>query len=253
MHRISMVFLSAGLLICLWGGVVLSLSAHGGEEDSAPKSETVTEKAALAAFNGLIGEWRGAGQVRRGSNQGAWTESAAWIWDFEDGVAIRYDVEEGRHLKSAKLTYDPETREYHLTATLPDDSERRYGGKLRKDRLILESEPDDADMLHRLTVTQLNEKRTLVLYETRRAVQKSWRRVGEVGYTRKGTRLAERDSSGPECIVTGGEGTIAVSYKGKTYYVCCSGCKQAFDDDPDGVLAEYAERKREESKDSPAS
>jgi YHS domain-containing protein len=33
--------------------------------------------------------------------------------------------------------------------------------------------------------------------------------------------------------VTGGLGTIAVSYKGQTYYVCCGGCKDAFEADPE--------------------
>jgi YHS domain-containing protein len=67
-------------------------------------------------------------------------------------------------------------------------------------------------------------------------------RLAEIGYTRLGVRFAAGDSF-PECIVTGGRGTIAVSHAGMTYYVCCSGCKEAFDDDPAGILAEYRERK----------
>ncbi|MBV9126060.1 MAG: YHS domain-containing protein [Planctomycetes bacterium] len=46
-----------------------------------------------------------------------------------------------------------------------------------------------------------------------------------------------------ECIVTGGLGTIPVSYKGITYYVCCTGCKQAFEDNPEKILKEAAKRK----------
>ena len=51
-----------------------------------------------------------------------------------------------------------------------------------------------------------------------------------------------------ECVVTGGKGTMAVSFKGQTYYVCCSGCKQAFDDDPEGVIAEYKARVAKRAK-----
>lgn len=217
-------------------------------DDSSAKPDAAAEKAALAAFNGLIGDWRGAGQIRRGSNQGAWTETAAWVWDFEQGVAIRYDVADGQHIKTARLTYDPKSEKYQFAVTLPDDSTRTYSGNFDKDKLIAESDADSAGDLHRVTLTQLNEKRTLVLFEKRREAQKTWQRVAEVGYTRAGTRLADKDSNGPECVVTGGLGTITVSYKGQTYYVCCSGCKQAFDADPEGILAEYAERKREESK-----
>jgi YHS domain-containing protein len=76
--------------------------------------------------------------------------------------------------------------------------------------------------------------------------------VAEVGYTREGTSLAVEGFGELECIVTGGKGTMAVSYQGKTYYVCCSGCKQAFDDDPAGIIAAYekkvAERKAKQQK-----
>jgi YHS domain-containing protein len=46
----------------------------------------------------------------------------------------------------------------------------------------------------------------------------------------------------PRCVVTGGKGTIPIAYKGQTYYVCCSGCKQAFDENPEKILAEYRAR-----------
>ena len=36
----------------------------------------------------------------------------------------------------------------------------------------------------------------------------------------------------PECIVSGGAATIQVSYNGKTYYVCCTGCRDEFNANP---------------------
>lgn len=214
-------------------------------DETTEKPDVAAEKSALAAFNGLIGDWRGAGQLKRGSNQGAWTETAEWVWDFSDGVAIDYAVAEGRYAKSAKLTYDPEATRYQLVITLPDDTTRVYIGALEKEKLIVESAAE-AGEVHRLTLTQLNEKRTLVLFEKRKEAQKTWQRVAEVGYTREGTRLADDGTTGPECVVTGGLGTIAVRHKGRTYYVCCSGCKQAFDADPEGIIADYAARKQGE-------
>ena len=50
------------------------------------------------------------------------------------------------------------------------------------------------------------------------------------------------------CIVTEGKGTSKVSYKGKTYWVCCSGCRDAFLDDPEGVLADARQRANERKK-----
>ena len=43
----------------------------------------------------------------------------------------------------------------------------------------------------------------------------------------------------PECLVTGGVGTMPFQYKGKTYYDCCTGCKDLFNEDPDFYIAEY--------------
>ena len=47
----------------------------------------------------------------------------------------------------------------------------------------------------------------------------------------------------PECVVTGGLGTMQVSYMGQTYYVCCTGCRDAFNENPAKIIAEYKKRK----------
>jgi len=46
-----------------------------------------------------------------------------------------------------------------------------------------------------------------------------------------------------ECIVSGGQGTITISYKGETYYVCCSGCADAFKENPEKYINEYKAKK----------
>ena len=50
---------------------------------------------------------------------------------------------------------------------------------------------------------------------------------------------------------SGGRGTIPVTYKGQTYYVCCTGCRDAFKEDPEKYLKEYAERKAKEKQANP--
>ena len=52
------------------------------------------------------------------------------------------------------------------------------------------------------------------------------------------SQLAEQRVAGRECVVTGGLGTIAVRHKGETYWVCCTGCREAFEADPEAILAE---------------
>lgn len=222
--------------------------------ENATESQTPADpKEALQKFNELIGEWRGVGMPRRGSRVGAWFETAEWVWDFEAKTpAIKFKVKKGQLLDTARMTWDPKKKVYHLKATLPDETTREYTGEWDKaGKLVLESAANDEGTSHRITVTPLNEKRTLVLHE-KRTGQGLYRRVAEVGYTRAGTSLAVEGAGERECIVTGGKGTIAVSFKGKKYYVCCTGCKQAFDEDPEGIIAAYnqklADRKAKKAK-----
>ncbi len=241
--------------IVLGGGLfAIRGSASAQSEAKATESSPPTDaKEALQSFNELIGEWRGVGMPRRGSQVGAWIESAEWVWDFQEKTpSILYDVKKGQLLESARLTWNPDQKQFHLKVTLPNEEVREYAGILDEaKKLVLESTADDAGKSHRITLTQLNEKRTLVLHEERSG-QGLYRRVAEVGYTREGTSLAVEGFGELECVVTGGKGTMAVSYQGKTYYVCCSGCKQAFDDDPVGIIAAHekklAERKAKQQK-----
>lgn len=233
------------------GGSADEKESKAAVEKNSADSSTDAEKKALAEFNALVGGWRGVGQPRRGSRKGAWSEKADWVWDFKDGPAIKYEVDGGKLVDSAVLTWDAAEGAYVLDVKLADEQNRRYKGKLNDDKLTLTSATDDDGYTHRVTITLLNEKRTLVLLEQRKEPQKFYSRVAEVGYTRKGTRLATAGSGEPECVVTGGAGTMPVMHQGKTYYVCCSGCRQAFEDDPEGILEDYRKRLAERAKEKP--
>jgi hypothetical protein len=69
--------------------------------------------------------------------------------------------------------------------------------------------------------------------------------------TRVGSGFGQ-GGAGPECVVTGGAGTMTVEYLGQKYYVCCTGCRDYFNADPAKALAEYKERKEEERKEKEA-
>ena len=218
--------------------VMHAVSAAETKVDSAENNRI--SKQALSEFNALIGDWRGTAQPKRGSNRGAWQQSAEWVWEFEKGKpGIRYQVKDGKLMKSALLSFDAKNKSYRLDTK---DGSRKYTGKLKGKVLALQSQPDKTGYMHRITIRVLNEKRTLVLHEKRRAKSSFYTRVAEVGYTRQGTSLAVAGADGPECVVTGGKGTSKVSYKGKDYYVCCSGCRQAFEDDPKTIIADYKKK-----------
>jgi hypothetical protein len=220
----------------------------GAWADDAP-ADTAAAKTALQKFNDLIGGWRGTGQPRRGSTAGAWQETAEFVWEFKgEAPAINYVVTDGKLVTLGRITWDAAAKSFHMILTTPDKTSRTLTGAWDDGKVVFNSTADANGEVHRITITPLNEKRTLVLYEKKKEMATAFNRVAEVGYTREGTRLATSGSGQPECIVTGGLGTMTVSYMGKTYYVCCTGCKQAFEDDPAGIIAEAAERLKKEKE-----
>ena len=230
--------------------MVIWVSEPAVSEDDAPDSISAS-KAALGKLGSLIGKWRGVGQVRRNSNRGAWRQSGEFVWDFtSDAPEIHYVVADGQLTSLGRISWDGDM--YQLVLIRPDKTQATYRGAWHQNRLVFNSGPDALTVRRRLTITPLNPKRTLVLHEKTAPSREIYQRVAEVGYTREGTRLAVAGAGGRECVVTGGTGTTAVTYQGKTYYVCCSGCKQAFDDDPAGIIADYLARlqkRREKLKD----
>ena len=248
----------ATLATTVTAGMFVALPAQEKSAEpkpAAPEKGTRESRAAvqeaLAPLNSWIGSWRGVGQVRRGSTSGAWRETGTFVWKFGGGkVGVEYQVKDGKHIGTGLVSWDAAKKEFTMDAVFDDGSKRAYRGEFEKGVLTLVSEPGKDDVVSRVTLRQLNDKRMLVLYESRRSEQSFYARVGEVGYTREGTRLASSDSTGPECVVTGGAGTIQVSHEGKKYYVCCTGCRDAFNDDPVGILADYR-AKLEEKKSKP--
>jgi len=247
--------LGFSLPVGLFVAVVMAAMVRGDEEQTEKKEAGKQEvkeigkeqraaiQEALAEFNPLVGAWRGVGQPVRNSNKGSWKESAEWVWEIKkDRLGIRYTVKDGKHMQSALLTYDPDEEKFVLEATLSDKSQRTYTGTAMGVRLTLVSPADDEGNVHQIVLTRLTEKRTLVLLQVRKKDQPQFTRVGEVGYTREGTHLAEDTPSGPECIVTGGKGTMSTVYKGTTYWFCCTGCRDAFLDDPDTIITQAQER-----------
>jgi len=233
------------ILICVACLVLLNSTGNLVAKDQERKQteDVQVAKKELGKLNGLIGDWRGVGMTKRGSRSGAWIEKAAWVWHFEKGTpSLLYNVADGKLMKSAQMKYHTQKKEFSLLLTLPDQQTRNYRGNWDKKKLVLESKTQADGYIYRITITPLNEKRTVVLQERRKPAQSFYSRIAEVGYTRKGASLAVAGADGPVCIVTGGKGTTPVTYKGQTYYVCCSGCKAAFEEDPEGIIAEYKKK-----------
>ncbi|MCA8990022.1 MAG: YHS domain-containing protein, partial [Planctomycetaceae bacterium] len=99
------------------------------------------------------------------------------------------------------------------------------------------------EMGRRFVFNQQNNNRYLLEVYDRRAGNDQFFRVDTVSTQREGTSMALIDEGYGEktCIISGGLGTISVSYQGNTYYVCCTGCKAAFDEDPERWIARFKE------------
>lgn len=215
----------------------------------APQPGRRNDQAALKPFAGLVGEWRGTGQPQRGSAKGAWAETAGWAWKLTpDSAALELTVAKGKFLRSATLRPGKGPNAFALDAVLADGTKRTFAGTYaEKKPLTLAAGPPDGDGPRKVVLTPLHETRFLLLFEGKNEEGSGFRRLAEVGFTRQGVAFAAGES-GPVCIVTEGRGTTQVSYKGKTYWVCCSGCKDLFNEDPEAVLAEAAARQKAKEK-----
>ena len=60
---------------------------------------------------------------------------------------------------------------------------------------------------------------------------------------REGESLAAKESK-QLCVVSGGAGTMPISFKGETFYVCCSGCRDAFNENPEKYIKEFKAKKK---------
>ena len=202
----------------------------------------------LSPLQGFVGHWRGSGFERRGSTKGAWREDSTWAWKFIDGRAfLVFDAPRGRFLRKGRLGPGEKPGHFQLQAELanPGGTIQYQGIREKSGRIVFESRsPAPGGAPARVYFSLLAEgKRLSTLLEGKNAASGRHYRLGEVGYTRSGESIS-KGSGQPECIVTGGRGTIRVEHKGKSYTVCCKGCLEAFKEDPAGIIAEWSQRKK---------
>lgn len=226
-------------------GLLLTFMLLSADDKAAAKE-------ALAPMNELIGVWRGSGQPNVNSpvekRKGSWSETITWTWQLKGEPKIVVEFKDGKHFKAGTLRYRPEQKDYEFELTTGADEKRIFHGELNGQELSLTGSDAAKGEDQRLVFQWLHGSRLIYRWETKPKEQRSFTKVFQVGATKEGSDFAKAGSGAPECIVTGGLGTIKVSYKGKDYYVCCTGCKAAFEDNPEQVLKEYAERKAKEAK-----
>ena len=234
--------------VCLASVLFFACAAASTPADEPARR---TPREALQEFNDLIGSWRGTGEpegTRAEKMRGFWTESVRWEWQFKgDDAWLRATFDKGKYFTAGELRYLPREDRFRLKMVTTGKETLDFEGTWSDNQLTVERTDDKAKETQRLVFTLLRTNRYLYRCEVKSGDQTFARRY-QVGATKEGVPFAGPGDAIPECVVSGGRGTIRVSYKGKTYYVCCGGCRDAFNDTPEKYIKEYEERKAREKK-----
>jgi YHS domain-containing protein len=216
--------------------------------------------APLAPFEYLIGGWKGTGVPKANPLKG-WPEMHRWAWTFAKGepVGLSLMLDGDKVLAKGRLTFDPEAKTYRLEGTDPEGKPVAFAGTLDpKGRMLtLDREGSSPEGKERLILRLLPENGVrYVLWIDRQAPgSPRFARAVEVGLTKEGEAFAAGGGAAdlPKCIITGGAASMTVSFEGKSYPICCSGCRDEFLDDPAKYIKKAALRAEGKPKAKPAS
>jgi hypothetical protein len=220
--------------------IVLVVPAPG--QDKKPQQ---TAREALKELHEFIGQWNGTGSPARAKPAPTelWTETIEWGWRFKgDDAWMEMTVKDGRHFRGGELRYLPDRKRYQLTATDKGGKKMVFEGEYKDGYLRLEGTDPEKKETQRVTMNTAAEGvRFIFLFERKPEGRTLYTRDFQVACNREGQSLATAGKKN-ECVVSGGLGTMAVSYKGETFYVCCTGCRDAFNEDPQKFINEYRAR-----------
>jgi YHS domain-containing protein len=208
---------------------------------------------ALAPLEYLVGRWKGQGVSKddpalkfRG-----WTETHTWAWIFDKGTpaGLTLDVQGGKRIARGKLTFDLRDRRYRLEARTVGAREGSqpvvYTGNFDSNGKRLELEAAGEAGRERLTIRPNgNYVRYVMTVDRNEPGARSFTPRFEAGLTREGESLAAGASAQerPRCIVTGGAASLTVSYQGQSYPICCTGCRDEFNENPEKYLRKLSLR-----------
>ncbi len=200
---------------------------------------------ALAPFEFLIGRWKGQGVPRDNPAQRfrGWTETHTWAWVFAAGkpVAMTVTIEGGKVLRQGTLRYEPANKQYALDAREPGASGKavRFTGTLDSSGKLLILERSEKGTIQRLALrANSNYIRYTLLLDRKEPGGALFQPLVETGLTKEGELFAAGSAAGdqPKCIVTGGAATLTVSYQGQSFPICCTGCRDEFNENPEKYL-----------------
>ncbi len=236
--------LALGFLLGLIGLVVPAPAA-----DSTDKAAS---KEALQELQDFIGGWKGNGgpdKPRPSPRDPVWSENVSWSWRFKgDDAWLTMTVKDGKIFKSGEMRYLPDKKLYQLTTTDKDGKKAVFEGQIKSETLTL-THVDPATKVTRQIQMNTAAEGVRFIYRVAHKDKGStiWKKDYVVACTKEGESLGKAEKKNI-CVVSGGVGTMPISYKGETYYVCCSGCAEAFKETPEKYIAEYKAKKAGKKK-----
>ncbi|MEW4487242.1 hypothetical protein AB1L42_04125 [Thalassoglobus sp. JC818] len=210
---------------------------------------------ALKPVQVMLGKWRGTTQKQFGDFKAL--DAPEWVWDFQtdpEYPSLVMTSTESPYFRTARMTYSPTDEIFRLETVDPEGKTRQFDGDFSHP--VEEFQGDDRTMQvrYQLQFQQTNgesprdtwqvtfnqQKNNRYLVELARMSGKNFLRFDTIATQRDGTSFAMTDEGygDRECIISGGLGTISLTHNGKTYWVCCTGCRAAFLEDPDQWIAE---------------
>lgn len=243
--------------VITFGGATES---HSQGKISASDTEEIISR--LKDLQILLGTWRGITRKTYGGFKAV--DQTEWVWDFQTDSqrpALVMTSSKSPYYRNARLTYLPSIKKYHLVVVDTNGKpstclgafsvpiEDNYGDDKTLQRSFkLELTQTDAgeNKATRYVFNQKNNNRYLLEYYRQHGADDQFLRIDTVSTQREGTSFALVDEGYGEktCIISGGLGTSTVTHAGKTYSVCCSGCKSAFEEDPERWIARAEKQKK---------
>lgn len=243
----------------------VKLESSGDSGSSSAKSgaarPTGTVLEAMQPLQVVLGKWRGV--TYKPLDGSVKVEEPEWIWDFrtnENQPALVMKASASPYFTAGRMTFLLDKQEFQFTATDKEGAEHVYQGTFTEPVQDVPGDDKKLQRKYKLTLKQVQpaDERKLVQVvfaqqENNRYLMEVYDKRGEgallvntVANQREGTSFAVNpdDYGEKKCVVSGGLGTSTVSHKGKTYYVCCSGCKAAFEDDPERWIAKFEASKK---------
>jgi hypothetical protein len=201
---------------------LLALSVILGALGAAAPSRASTDKDlgkkkdALREVQEFISGWKGTGakKLKPGPRDPFWSETVQWGWRFKgDDCWLAVEFAGGKLFTSAEVRYLPDKKKYQLTATPVEGKGKLvFDGTLKDEKLTFERTDPKTNEIQRVRMNTAAEGIRFIYLVDRRADGGTiWRLEAMVESTKISENLARKAKKGPECVVSGGLGTMTVS------------------------------------------